>query len=274
MRRILITGATGLLGSHLVRLLEGEAELHAWRGDLSRGLESASLPNRLDAVVHLAQSRRFREFPEAAGEVVRVNTLAAFELAQHALSAGATHFIYASSGGVYAPRAEPLAEDAPIADAASMTFYAATKLAAERLLAPFATRLNLVILRPFFIYGPGQDRSMLIPKLINAVNFGDLVRLAGAEGLRLNPVHAKDAAAAARAALELDGSYTINVAGPEVLTLREIVEEIARHLGREPQFDVDHDERPADLVGDTRRMVQLLHAPCERIRDRIGELVE
>ena len=36
-----------------------------------------------------------------------------------------------------------------------MSFYAATKCAAERLLAPFASRLNLIILRPFFYLRSG-----------------------------------------------------------------------------------------------------------------------
>lgn len=274
MRRVFITGTTGLLGSHLVPLLEGEAEVYAWHGDLTRDLDASSFPSRLDAVVHLAQSRRFREFPEAAGEVVRVNALAAVELAEHALRSGATHFVYASTGGVYAPGPEPLTEEAPVADSASMSFYAATKFAAERLLAPFASRLNLIILRPFFIYGPGQDRSMLVPRLIDTVKSGSPVHMTTDEGPRLNPVHAIDAAAAVLAALGLEGSHTINVAGPEVLALREIVGAIARHLGREARFEVGPGAGPKDLIGDVSRMARLLQPPRERICDRIGELVE
>jgi len=272
-RKILLTGASGLLGSHLVRLLNGNVELHVWTGDLSQGVGAASLPDRLDAVIHLAQSRRFRDFPEAAGEVARVNALAVVDLAAHALHAGATHLIYASTGSVYATRPEALTEDAPIADAASMSFYAATKYAGERLLAPFATRLNVIILRPFFIYGPGQDRSMLIPRLIRAVKSGDLIRLAGPDGIRLNPIHAEDAAAAVRSALALEGTHTINVAGPDVFSLRELAGEIGRCVGRMPKFELDNSEAPANLIGDTSRMTQLLINPAIRLSNRLNEIV-
>lgn len=274
MERILITGASGLLGSQLVPLLRTETEVDVYRGDLAVGVDAGLLPPRLDAVVHLAQSRRFRDFPDAAAEVARVNTLAAVELAEHAVRAGATHFVYASTGGVYATGPEPLAETAPLADAATMGFYAATKLAAERLLAPFASQLNVVILRPFFIYGRGQDRSMLIPRLVDSVKSGAAIGLAGSDGISINPVHVSDAAAAARAALRLDGSHTINVAGPETLTLREIAEEIGRQAGRAATFEKTQGAVPADLVGDTALMARLLVRPGARFVDRLAELVE
>ena len=274
MARIVITGGSGLLGSHLLPRLEGEAEVHAYRGDLTQGLDSAALPAKADAVIHLAQSRRFRDFPDSAGEVARINTLAAVDLAHYAAAAGASHFVYASTGGVYAPGPEPLAETAPLADAGAMGFYAATKLAAERLLAPFAGSFTLVILRPFFIYGRGQDRSMLIPRLADSVKAGTPIRLAGEDGLRLNPIHASDAAAAVRAALRLDGSHVVNLAGPETLTLREIVEELGRRLGRSARLEVDAEAPCADLIGDTRLMARLLVAPRERLFDRLDEAID
>ncbi|MDQ4086653.1 MAG: NAD(P)-dependent oxidoreductase [Pseudomonadota bacterium] len=272
--RILLTGASGLVGSHLVPLLRPESELHLYQGDLTAGLDTRSLPPRVDAVVHLAQSRRFRDFPDGAGDVARVNALAAVELAQYAAQAGASHFVYLSTGGVYAPAREPLTEAAPLADDGSMGFYAASKRAGELLLAPFASRFSLIVLRPFFIYGRGQERSMLIPRLADCVKTGAPIRLAGRDGIRINPIHASDAAAAVRAALQLRGSHRINLAGPETLTIRTIAEEIGRHLGRAPVLEIDDAAAPADLIGDTGLMARLLGAPRERLAGRIDEVVE
>ena len=261
MRRLVVTGASGLLGSHFVPLLREETELCLYEGDLAEGVDPGALPETTDAVVHLAQSRRFRDFPGSAGHVARVNALAAVELAQYAVRAGARRFAYVSTGGVYARGPGPLAEDALLAEGEELGFYAATKLAAERMLAPFARHLDLVVLRPFFIYGPGQDSSMLIPRLVERVRAGEPIRLAGADGMRINPVHASDAAAAVRAALALESSRCINVAGPEILSLREIGAAIGRAVGREPLFEAEG-EGVGDLIGDIAAMRRLLVPPA------------
>ena len=78
MTTILMTGAAGLLGSHLVPVLEAEDAdvIAAGRDmiDLSRPLDRTKLPAKIDAVVYLAQSSRFRECPEGAEDVFQVNT--------------------------------------------------------------------------------------------------------------------------------------------------------------------------------------------------------
>ena len=282
--RILLTGGTGLLGTRLAALLRDEVELHVLgrqavegarhiAADLSTGIDVAALPHRIDAVIHLAQSRRFRDFPRASPDIVRVNCFAAVELADYAVRAGARHFIYASTGGVYAPAPMPLAETAPLLDQDRIGFYPATKRAAERLLWPFSAHFQLVVVRPFFIYGRGQDRSMLIPRLVDSVQAGKPIRLAGADGIHVNPVHVADAAAAVRACLDLAARQTSNIAGPETLTIRAIAEAIGAHVGRETEFTIEEAASPGDLVGDTGLMSRLLHEPTGRFRDHIYEMI-
>jgi UDP-glucose 4-epimerase len=62
----------------------------------------AQLPQKLDAVIHLAQSYRFREFPAGAMSVTNVNVVATAHLLESAARKGVQHFICASTGGVYA----------------------------------------------------------------------------------------------------------------------------------------------------------------------------
>ena len=51
----------------------------------------------------------------------------------------------------------------------------------------------VVILRFFFVYGPGQSNEMLIPRLVKSVREGQPIALDGLDGLRINPVYVEDA---------------------------------------------------------------------------------
>ena len=276
MKTVLVTGAGGLLGSHLVPMLEAEGHDVIPTGrdliDLSRPLDPSKLPRKIDAVVYLAQSSRFREFPETADDIFQVNTGQALRLLDFARRAGASNFVYASTGGVYAASPDPLTETSPLAE--PMGFYPASKRAAEVLAEAFAPHLHVALLRYFFIYGAGQKREMLIPRLVDSVREGRPVALQGEQGLRINPVHAGDAARATAAAVRLTQSATINVAGPETLSIRAMCETIGTRVGREPVFTHDFDATPPALIADTRRMAELLVAPTQRFEDAIGELIQ
>lgn len=275
MKKVLVTGAGGLLGAHLVPVLqrEGMEVIVASRDllDLSRPLDSSSLPAEVDAVIYLAQSSRFREFPDAAEDIFQVNTAQALALLDYARAAGATNFVYASTGGVYAPSDEPLNESSTLQS--PMAFYPASKRAAEILIEAFASFMKIVVLRYFFIYGRGQKREMLIPRLVDNVLNGRAVTLQGEEGLRLNPVHAMDAACATAAAVGLDRSAIVNVAGPETLSIRAMCEIIGSKLGRAPVFEVQPDQKPGHFIADTERMSALLGAPSRCFEDGIVELL-
>jgi UDP-glucose 4-epimerase len=272
--RVLVTGASGLLGRRTVALLRSEGEVCATGRttlDLSLPIDPAALPTRVDAVVYLAQSRRFRDFPGGAEDVVQVNTAAPLALANWARGAGAQSFVYASTGGVYASSAEPVTESSPLTD--PMGFYPASKRSAELLLAPFADDFSLAILRYFFIYGRGQGRDMLVPRLVDSVRAGRPISLQGKDGVRLNPVHVDDAARATIAATRLTDSATINVGGPQPLSLRAMGEAIGAAAGQVPVFEVAAEARPANLVADISTMTRLLGAPERRFRESVGELI-
>jgi hypothetical protein len=64
----------------------------------------------------------------------------------------------------------------------------------------------------------------------------------------------------------------VNVAGPEILSIRAMAEAIGERLGIEPRFE-EAEEEPGDLIGDTARMRALLAAPERRFRDHVAELL-
>lgn len=287
MADVLVTGATGLLGSRVVPSL---AESHrVWAlvrevpedgppdvcwvvHDLRRPTLPADLPARMDAVVHLAQAREFREFPARAPDTFRVNVASTALLLDFAVRTGARRFVLASTGGVYDPGPDPHHEDEPTRLDACPSFYVASKLAGEALTWAYKEHMGVCVLRPFFIYGHGQDESMLLPRLVGRIRARESIVLDGSDGMRFNPVHVSDAARAVIAALELQGSAVVNVAGPQVLSLREAVTELGAQLGARPQVTVRPSALPVDFVADTTRMAALLVPPQVTLAEGAREL--
>lgn len=270
--KILITGASGLVGSRVAALLSEEhdvfalcrqpsleAPIRSVLGDLSLPELPAGLPESADVVVHLAQSARFREFPDGAPDVFAVNVASTARLLDWARRAGVRHFILASSGAVDHP-------------GAPFSYYVASKKSAELLVESYAPILTTLVIRFFFVYGPGQRRSMLVPRLIDNVRAGTDIAIAG-DGARLNPIFVEDAARAVAAAVTRQTQGVINIGGPEVLTLREMANAIAASAGREARFVDDPRQMPADLVGDITRMRAELLQPSWTFKQGIHSML-
>ena len=269
--KILITGAAGFIGGHLIDHLASSHEVHAvarqplptsevhWiRHDLTQPLEQANLPKTIDAVIHLAQSRYYREFPDHANDIYAVNVHSTFMLLEYARKSGAKHFVIASSGSVYGYRDDPFKETD---SAAPSNFYATSKYMGEMLVSNYKRFFHTVTCRLFFVYGVRQNPNMLIPRLIHSVNHSNPITLQGQDGMRINPIHISDAIEALTQTLTLEGDHVINVGGAQVLTLREISNIIAECEGREPVFTIQNDVKPNHLIGNTAKMHALLHVP-------------
>lgn len=247
--RVLITGASGLLGQELLpRVAEshqiysvGRTDLKTFdllpRIDLSTDWDVSLLPSRIDAVIHLAQSSRYRDFPEAATEVFDVNLRSTARLLDYARSAGAKRFVLASTGGIYRSGVGPVSEDSELLTTSELGHYFATKLASEMLAGNYRPYMDVHVLRIFFMYGPRQRSGMFLPSLIDRIDSGRSVSLSGHSGISLNPVHVRDVARFVSSLLETGGPKTINIAGPEVASIRSMADSIGRLLGKQPIFE-------------------------------------
>jgi UDP-glucose 4-epimerase len=277
--QLVVTGASGFVGRHLLRALSGRYEIVCLELDPSvlAGVDGATvvagdltgrdwlskLPARADAIVHLAQATA--SFPGGADALFAVNAASTQALASYAIEAGLRRFVLASTGSVYRPQSRPIVETDPIDPSG---FYAATKTISELILRPYEGEFGVSILRLFAPYGPGQVDRM-IPKLIGAVRDGKTVTLYNGGEPRLKPIHVSDLVAIIEEALHLDGSQTVNVAGPEIVGVREIAQLAADTLGREPVFAQESRPGAGDLIADTELMSRLF-APRALIPPAVG----
>ena len=289
MKNLLITGANGLLGHQICEdcLQSGHnlfGLVHTMppsplRGvtylpiDLGSNWRTEDLPTHVDAIIHLAQSPNFRDFPKSALEIFRVNVESTARLLDYAKNTGVRKFILASSGGLYGMSRKAHTETSSILSPEKLDYYLASKLASEMLTQNYSRIFQTTILRFFFVYGLRQNRSMLIPRLLDNINKGNKIDLQGADGLHINPVHVADASAATLASLETNESDLINIAGPDILSIREICEAMGSILGITPKFEVQPGG-PAALIGDNQRMREKLHQPKIRLIDSIKEMIE
>ena len=178
--KILITGATGKVGSRLAKRLaqRGDevralvrdraraadlraANIELAEGDLLNVDSLAAAVRGVDAVVHCAAFFRGAT-PEQAHEV---NDLGTQHLAHAARAAGVKRFLFTSTGLVYGANGGRLMqEDAPCAPIAA---YPVSKLAAERFLLAFEG-LDVRVLRLPFVYGDGDPHiAEAIPMMRN-----------------------------------------------------------------------------------------------------------
>jgi len=272
--RVLVTGAAGFVGQNLVPGLAAEHQVIALVRrppamplgaaqivvrDLTSPDLATNLPDDVDVVVHLAQA--YLAFPSHASEIFAVNAGSTQRLADWARSSGVRRFVLASSGSVYEPSKRPLREVDPVRP---LSFHPATKLMAEQVLVYYEDVVDVIRLRLFTPYGPGQTNRM-IPRLIEAIGEGRPVQLSRGGEPRFNPIHVDDLVGIISQAVAGAGAPVVNVAGPRAVSVAEIAEIIGATLGRAPVFESHDTDPPGDLIADTTRMHEVF---------RFGSLID
>ncbi len=276
--RIIIFGANGLLGRNLVEHFSKSHYVYATVQDKKNikfslnenisiievnltCLNLEILPVDIDAVLYLAQSKKYRDFPSGSEDMVQLNIFTPIQIANWALKNKVKKFLYASSGGIYTEKHIPYDETSQIDVYQKKSFYLNTKLSGEILLRNYTDFFeSFLIIRPFFIYGSNQDENMLIPRLIKNIYDGKEIILYGEDGIKINPIYVLDAVAAISNMMNFDGILTINVAGEEIVSIKELCLLIGKLIGKEPVFKVVN-EKQKDIVGDITLLKKLIYQP-------------
>jgi dihydroflavonol-4-reductase len=240
--RAFVTGASGFVGSRLVdRLIETGWTVRGF--DVGRGtadkpglefvegdIRDETLIDRSiegsDIIFHLAAALGAARLGEKG--FLAVNEGGTRNVLEAALHRGVKRVVHFSSAGVLGHVAEnrPAGEDHPLDPRDP---YDRTKLAGERAALEIAGRgLNVTVIRPGWVYGPGDRRSF---KLIRSIAHGRFI-LVGRGASIQTPIFVDDLIRGAILAAErgkAGGVY--NLAGDEALTVRAMAEMIAAACG-------------------------------------------
>lgn len=235
--QIALTGATGFVGAHTasailvrghgLRLLVRDAgrlpaDIAARATVVEGGLDDANALKRLadgvDAVIHVAGAIK----ATSLAAFMAVNAQGAEKVADAAARAGVRRFVHVSSLAAREPQ---------------LSGYCASKAAGEvavRKVADAAPAMELVIIRPPAVYGPG-DRATL--PLIRQLS-GQVAIMTGTAGQRLSLIHVADLASALVAAAEGAGRngacYEVDDGTPGGYDHAAMAEAVAHTTGRTP----------------------------------------
>jgi UDP-glucuronate 4-epimerase len=270
--RIVITGAAGFIGSHLVEALarRGDevlgidnfdpfypramkernlAEIGPQPGFTFRELDLLDVPALRalltpdTVIVHLAAKAGVR--PSLADPVgyARVNVTGTAAVAEAARRAGVTRFVFGSSSSVYGDSTPvPFREDAVAVVPVSP--YAATKRAGELFLTSVAPiyGLQTASLRFFTVYGPRQRPDLAIHAFTKKMVAGQSLTLFGDGTQARDYTYCDDIVSGVVSAIDWTaaapvGVETFNLGGNRSVATEAMVGEIARALGIQPKIE-------------------------------------
>jgi GDP-4-dehydro-6-deoxy-D-mannose reductase len=260
---ILVTGAQGFVGRHLLAQLGSNAvpvdadvkDAKAVARELAAGMPSA--------VVHLAALSSVGTSWEEVGETWRVNAVGTVNVLEAARAeARDCRVVVASTGEVYGrPRRVPTPEDEPLEP---LSPYAASKAAAE-VACDQARRagLDVVVARAFQHEGPGRDERFAVgswaAQIARAEEAGGGTVRVGDLSVKRDITDVRDVCRAYE--LLLDSSVpggTYNVAGGRAVEMREVLELLVSLAEVPVEVELDPARaRPADLplvCGDASRL--------------------
>jgi GDP-6-deoxy-D-talose 4-dehydrogenase len=284
MARILVTGANGFTGQHLLeRLARDGHELHALvhgRGEAASARLQATHEADLrdftalsavigrvqpDRVVHLA-AIAFVAHGDAA-ELYSSNILGTRNLLQALATAGQRPdvVLLASSANVYGNRREGVLDESLSPEPAND--YGITKLSCEMLARLYGDRLPIITVRPFNYTGRGQGEQFIIPKIIaHAKARRPLIELGNIDVARdFSDVRAvvDSYARLLNAPAAIGGLF--NVCSGEARSLADVIALVEQHSGHHMQVAVN----PAFVRADE---VKTLCGSRARLESVIGPL--
>jgi len=253
---ILVTGATGFVGTHLVAALRDQGCRVVTHSRADGDLATCVLQGKeIGHCVHLAGRSFVPDSwtnPRAFYEANVLGTVNVLDLCRRRT----IPLTYVSSYVYGVPRGLPIREDHPVAP---LNPYSHSKILAEAAVAYFADQfaVQASVIRPFNVYGPGQDERFLIPTLVRqALDPGtDRITVSDLRPRR-DFIHVRDLVSLLIATLSRQTSGVFNAGSGCSVGIPELVGVINAALDHPKPLTSTGDERPAevfDVVADISR---------------------
>jgi UDP-glucose 4-epimerase len=273
--KVAVTGGAGFVGSHVcdrlianghsviivdslisgsIENLDDAAERFTYLdADITAPAFCETVPTDVDCIVHLA-------FPtplctrDRARQFHAVASTGTAQVLDWALASNAK-VLYGSSISVYGITTSlPLTDEHPVNP---MLVYGANKLHGEMLCRTYHEMygLEFEILRISDVFGPRDGRTNAINNFISAAISGNGVRLKGEGKQRRSYTYVSDIA---DVIVELAGqspsNESLNIAGPNAYSIRDVLEVVGRVAGTELEIEVEPGTDPRDYVIGTERL--------------------
>jgi UDP-glucose 4-epimerase len=288
VRRVLVTGGAGFIGSNLAdrllaeglevivfdnfstgqeRFLEGVSAAPGAvvvEGDVLDAEALAAAMEGCDTVFHMAANADVRYGLEDPSRDLYQNTLATFTVLEAMRAAGIGRILFASSGSVYGePEVAPTPEDCPFPVQTSL--YGASKLAGEALIQAYAEGYGFegVILRFVSVLGERYTHGHLFDFSRALREDPAVLTVLGDGRQRKSYLYVGDCVEAIVLLASRDGgpgAVAYNLGTDEVSDVDTSVRAVCRHLGVSPRIEYTGGER--GWIGDS----PLIHLDCSRLR--------
>jgi dTDP-glucose 4,6-dehydratase len=268
MRRVLITGADGFIGSHLVEAMvragfsvrafvlynsfnswgwldhcapDVKGHFDVFPGDIRDPHGVRAGMEGCDAVLHLAALIAIPYSYHSPDTYVDTNVKGTLNVVQAARALGVSRVVHTSTSEVYGTaRVVPMTEDHPLQ---GQSPYSASKIGADQIAMSFHASFEtpVVVVRPFNTYGPRQSARAVIASLISQI-------ACGRRQIRLGAVHptrdfsfVSDTVAGFMAALAADGvvGEVINLGSGFEISIGDTARTIAEVMGADIELVLD-----------------------------------
>jgi NAD dependent epimerase/dehydratase len=264
---VLVTGAGGFIGSHLVEALVSRGatvrafvrynarrdpgllrfvppdllkQVELVAGDLRDHDAVSQAVQGMQVVFHLGALISIPYSYLHPVEVAEVNLMGTLNVLMACRAAGVQRLVHTSTSEVYGTALRvPIAEDHPLQ---GQSPYSASKIGADKLAESFycAYGLPVVTTRPFNTFGPRQSARAVIPTIITQALQQDVIRLGNLDSRR-DFTYVADTVAGFLASAETPGveGQTFNLGTGQEVRIRDLLDQIVALVGRPVKIETD-----------------------------------
>ncbi|NMA73223.1 MAG: SDR family NAD(P)-dependent oxidoreductase [Bacteroidales bacterium] len=294
MKKILVTGADGFIGSHLTEELvrqgydvkafvlynsfnswgwldsappEIKKDLEVFSGDIRDPYGVKEALKGCDTVLHLAALIAIPYSYHSPDTYVDTNVKGTLNIVQAARELGISKVVHTSTSEVYGTaRFVPITEEHPLQ---GQSPYSASKIGADQIAMSFYNSFNMpiAIIRPFNTYGPRQSARAVIPTIITQIASGKRRIKLGATTPTRDFNYVEDTVKGFIAVAQADKSIgqVINIGSNYEISIGETAELIAEVMDIE--VDIQTDER---RLRPEKSEVERLWADNKKAKDLLG----